>query len=274
MASRRNVRTCSVSSTTLVGGSPASAMPASARIGSIVASRRSSARRGSLSRRNPKTSSAPDWSSAAGSARVGSSAASSQSSSDDGALSHHGPVRLVEPEPEIPWRPRSAREAAVDPGREPALERGVSGLGRQIRRGRREPREEPLRGAVRSGRRARHRDIRRAERTPGELVDGAAVEVVDEGARVPVERVCGGGRCGVAPARRAPRRRARRASRPRARASGRRQPGGADGRARRRPSVVRRRGRLRRPGRCLRARAREGVRRPARGARRARAAGR
>ena len=78
--SRMKAPTCAWSSSTALGGSPRSSMPALSRTGAISCSRSSSARRGSLSRRNANTSSLPSRSRLAGSASVGSSAASSQSS--------------------------------------------------------------------------------------------------------------------------------------------------------------------------------------------------
>ena len=181
------------SSSTCDGGSPSRTMPASARTGPIVASRRSRARRGSLSRRKANTSSAPPVSSDAGRARVGSSAASSHSSSTTGGAS--APPSTGPPSLSSRRSPRfhGARERRARPPSTQAaiapLERRVTGAGGQLRPRSGEPREEVLGRAGDSRRGDRQPDARVAQGAPRELVDGTSVEVVDECLRVAVERL-------------------------------------------------------------------------------------
>ena len=114
---------------------------------------------------------------------------------DRGAVIREVARVLVQTEAEQPGGARAPLEAVVDPVREPALESGEAGVGRQVGLRRREPVEEQLRPA----RAAPHQpapepDSGRAQPVAGDLVDRAGVEVVDELVRVTVERIRADGR--------------------------------------------------------------------------------
>ena len=113
---------------------------------------------------------------------------------DDDPRRAAGVVQLVEPEPDVPRRARASVEPAVDPRAQAPLERRVSGVRRQGRVVGMERREEPLRCGVSPSGRA---TADRAERPARELVERAAVEVVDERVGIPVERLRADRRRGV-----------------------------------------------------------------------------
>ena len=117
IASRRSARTWSSSRTASGSSASSRGSPAPSRTGSINATRRSTAPRGSPSRRNAKTSSSPSRRRLAGSASVGSSAASSQSATP-----------TVPPSPSDRRRPtfHGARDRRASPPSTHALSRRSS----------------------------------------------------------------------------------------------------------------------------------------------------
>ena len=224
------------------GGSPESTMPASARIGAMV--------------RDGGRAPAADRSRGESEHLVGAVAQQRCGQRErrvvrrlEPELEHDAgrPRRgaLVESEAEVPGSARPPREARVDPRAESPFERGIPCVRGSSGGGRRARRRSARRRPARRPSRPRARAARCAARS-GELVDGAAVEVVDEGVDVAVERVRRRGRSRMCDRRRARRGRGRRSSRPTARASDRRPPRDADGRALPRRSGARRRGRRRR----------------------------
>ena len=104
---------------------------------------------------------------------------------DDDARPVAGLVLLVESQPDVPGGARAPAEATVDPRAQAPLERRVPAVGGQRRVVRMERGEEALRGAVTEtcGRSGPHP----MERTARELVDRAAVEIVDERVDIAVE---------------------------------------------------------------------------------------